>query len=80
MADSCCNSYIFNRRVRNLVEDTKIGGSVLIMAILGGSVITAIQDQVSDLTGSINIAYSISLVCFLFIAYYAAVASLKDIV
>jgi FHS family L-fucose permease-like MFS transporter len=70
---------IFGLAVLGLGEDTKIGGSGLIMAILGGAVLTAIQGQVSDLTGSINIAYSVPLICFLIIAYYAAVASKKDI-
>lgn len=70
---------IFGLAVLGLGEDTKIGGSGLIMAILGGAVLTATQGQVSDLTGSINIAYSVPLICFLIIAYYAAVASKKDI-
>lgn len=70
---------IFGLALLGLGEDTKIGGSGLIMAILGGAVLTAIQGQVSDLTGSINIAYSVPLICFLIIAYYAAVASKKDI-
>jgi FHS family L-fucose permease-like MFS transporter len=43
----------------------------MIMAILGGAVITAIQGRVSDLTGSINIAYSVPFVCFLIIAIYS---------
>ncbi|MDR3339716.1 MAG: L-fucose:H+ symporter permease, partial [Candidatus Symbiothrix sp.] len=37
--------------------DAKVGGSGLIMAILGGAVLTAIQGKVSDMTGSINWAY-----------------------
>jgi FHS family L-fucose permease-like MFS transporter len=71
---------IFGLAVLGLGEDTKIGGSGLIMAILGGAILTAIQGQVSDLTGSINLAYSVPLICFIIIAYYAAVASKKDIV
>ena len=71
---------IFGLAVLGLGEDTKIGGSGLIMAILGGAILTAIQGQVSDLTGSINLAYSVPLICFIVIAYYAAVASKKDVV
>jgi FHS family L-fucose permease-like MFS transporter len=70
---------IFGLAVRGLGEDTKIGGSGLIMAILGGAVLTAIQGQVSDLTGSINFAYFVPLVCFGIIAYYGAVACRKDL-
>jgi len=70
---------IFGLAVRGLGEDTKIGGSGLIMAILGGAVLTAIQGQVSDLIGSINLAYFVPLVCFIVIAYYGAVACRKDL-
>jgi len=49
----------------------------LIMAILGGALLTAIQGKVSDITGSINLAYLVPLVCFIFIAYYGAVISPK---
>ena len=70
---------IFGLSVRGLGNDTKIGGSGHIMAILGGAVITAIQGQVSDMTGSISLAYFVPLACFLVIAYYGAVFSRKDL-
>jgi FHS family L-fucose permease-like MFS transporter len=70
---------IFGLAVRGLGEDTKIGGSGLIMAILGGAILTAVQGQVSDLTGSINLAYFVPLLCFVIIAYYGAVACRKDL-
>ena len=63
---------IFGLGIQGLGEDTKIGSSGLIMAILGGAVITAAQGQVSDATGSIHMAYWVPLVCFLIIAYYGA--------
>ena len=63
---------IYGLAIVGLGDDTKIGGSGLIMAILGGAVITAIQAQLSDMTGSINLAYSVPLICFLVIAYYSA--------
>lgn len=66
---------IFGLAVRGLGEDTKIGGSGLIMAILGGAVLTALQGRVSDLTGSINLAYLVPLGCFIIIAYYGTVTS-----
>lgn len=62
---------IYGLAVRGLGPDTKIGGSGLIMAILGGAVITAIQGQVSDGTGSINLSYLVPLGCFAIIALYA---------
>ena len=62
---------IYGLAVRGLGQDTKIGGSGLIMAILGGAVITAVQGQVSDATGSINLSYTVPLGCFVIIALYA---------
>ena len=50
-------------------DDTKIGASGLVMAILGGAVLTAIQGQVSDLYG-IHAAYLVPMVAFLVIIYY----------
>jgi FHS family L-fucose permease-like MFS transporter len=62
---------IFGQAVVGLGDDTKIGGSGLIMAILGGAVVTFLQGRVSDMTSSINYSYLIPLICFAFILYYA---------
>jgi FHS family L-fucose permease-like MFS transporter len=70
---------IFGLAVRGLGEDTKIGGSGLIMAILGGAVLTQTQGLVSDMAKSINLAYWVPLVCFIVIAYYGAVACRMDL-
>jgi len=61
---------IYGLAVRGLGNDTKIGGSGLIMAILGGAVLTAIQGLVSDSTGNISLAYLVPLGCFVLIAIY----------
>ena len=60
---------IYGLGVEDLGEDTKIAASGLIMAILGGAVITAIQGQVSDAFG-IHAAYLVPLVCFLIVTHY----------
>jgi FHS family L-fucose permease-like MFS transporter len=70
---------IFGLACRGLGEDTKLGGSGLIMAILGGAVLTQIQGTVSDTFKSINLAYWVPLICFVVIAYYGAVACRKDL-
>jgi len=70
---------IFGLAVRGLGEDTKIGGSGLIMAILGGAILTSIQGKVSDLTGSINMAFFVPLICFVIIAYYGKVVCHKNL-
>lgn len=62
---------IFGQTVLGLGDDTKIGGSGLIMAILGGAVITFLQGKVSDITGSIHYSYLVPLGCFVTISYYA---------
>ncbi len=64
---------IFGMAVEGLGDDTKIGGSGVIMAILGGAIITYIQGQVSDTTQSIQTAYWVPLLCFVVIAYYGLV-------
>lgn len=65
---------IFGQAVIGLGHDTKIGGSGLIMAILGGAVITFFQGTVSDMTGSINYSYIVPLICFLVILSYALIS------
>ncbi len=65
---------IFGQAVVGLGDDTKIGGSGLIMAILGGAVVTFLQGKVSDISGSINYSYVVPLICFAFITYYAFVS------
>jgi FHS family L-fucose permease-like MFS transporter len=61
---------IFGLALEGLGEDAKIGGSGLIMAILGGAVLPAVQGLISDATGSINLAYTVPLFCFVVIVLY----------
>ncbi|RLE04022.1 MAG: L-fucose:H+ symporter permease [Candidatus Aminicenantes bacterium] len=65
---------IFGLAVRGLGGETKIGGSGLIMAILGGAVFPALQGGVSDLLHSINLAYFVPLICFVVVTYYGLFA------
>ena len=62
---------IYGLSVSPLGTDTKLGSSFLVMAILGGAVITAVQGKVSDMTGSIHYAFFVPMICFVVIAYYA---------
>lgn len=61
---------IFALSVKNLGPLAKAGSSLVIMAIIGGAVLTAVMGLVSDLT-SIHIAVVVPLVCFAVIALYA---------
>jgi len=76
---SACMSLMFPTiyalGVAGLGEDTKIGGSGLIMAILGGAILTQVMGFVSDASGSIKMAYIVPLLCFVVITYYGFVAS-----
>ncbi|MDE2758567.1 MAG: glucose/galactose MFS transporter, partial [Acidobacteriota bacterium] len=69
---------IFGLSVQGLGRDTKIGGAGLIMAILGGAVLTALQGQVSDMTGSIRIAYAVPMACFLVTAWFGGVVCPRE--
>ena len=62
---------IYGLGLQGLGQDTKIGGSGLIMAILGGAVLTGVQGQISDATGSINTAFVVPLLCFGVVVYFA---------
>ena len=64
---------IFGLGSRGLGEDTKIGGSGLIMAILGGAIITPMQGALVDVT-SVSLSYIVPLICFAVIAVYALYA------
>ncbi len=61
---------IYSIALRDTGEDTKIAASGLVMAILGGAVLTAVQGLVSD-TFSINMSFAIPLSSFLIIGVFA---------
>ncbi len=61
---------IFGLASEGLGKDRKVAGSGLIMAILGGAALTAIQGQVSDLTQSIHLSFFVPMACFLVVASY----------
>lgn len=55
------------------LEDSKIGASGLIMAILGGALLTPLQGALSDAT-SIYTSYIIPAICFVVVTIYAVFA------
>lgn len=61
---------IFALSLKNRGALTKVAASFLVMAIIGGAILTAMMGLVSDLT-SINVAVTVPLACFLVIAAYA---------
>jgi FHS family L-fucose permease-like MFS transporter len=84
IAISACMSLmfptIFGLGSRGLGENTKLGASGLIMAILGGALLTLLQGKLIDVFGGTDEAmlgvataksYVVPLVCFIVIATYA---------
>jgi MFS transporter, FHS family, L-fucose permease len=64
---------IFGLGCEGLGEDTKLGASGLIMAILGGALITPFQGSLIDLWG-VNLSYLVPFGCFVVIGLYAMTA------
>jgi len=60
---------IYGIASEGLGEKMKLGGCGLIMAILGGAVITAFQGTVSDGAG-ISFSYIVPALCFVVVGYY----------
>jgi MFS transporter, FHS family, L-fucose permease len=62
---------IFALGLKGLGPNTKIGGSLLVMAIVGGAVLTPIMGLISESVHSIAWAYLVPLASFIFIAVYS---------
>lgn len=62
---------IFALGVDGLGENTKIGASLLVMAIIGGAVLTPLMGLVSQGTGQIAMAYLIPLAGYGFVLLYS---------
>jgi FHS family L-fucose permease-like MFS transporter len=60
---------IFALSIKNLGPLTKRGSSLLVMAILGGAIFPAIMGRISD-SSSIQTAFVVPLLCYLFILYF----------
>jgi MFS transporter, FHS family, L-fucose permease len=64
---------IYGFALDGLGDDAKIGASGLIMAILGGALLTPTQGWVSDMAG-INKAFIVPMVCFVIVGLYGLMA------
>ncbi len=62
---------IFASSIRGLGQFTKIGGSLLVMAIIGGAVCTPVMGLIAQVTHSMAVAMVIPLVAYLYIAYFS---------
>ena len=62
---------IFALSLKQLGPHTKLGSSLLVMAIIGGAVFPAIMGYISDLS-SIRYAFWVPFLCHLYVLYFAA--------
>ena len=62
---------IFAMSIKGLGPNTKIGGSVLVMAIIGGAILTPLMGLTAQVTNSMAMAMTIPLMAYIFILYYS---------
>lgn len=61
---------IFTLGIRNLKQDTEFGSSLLIMAIVGGAILSLLFGVIDDVTGNVQLAYFVPLICFAVVGYF----------
>ena len=66
---------IFALGLKELGPNTKLGGSLLVMAIIGGAVLTPLMGWISESFRGVAPAYSVPLVAYVFIAFYSFLGS-----
>jgi FHS family L-fucose permease-like MFS transporter len=62
---------IFALGVKDLGPYTQTGSSLIVMAIIGGAVLTPVMGKVADITQSMHMAILVPAFCFMVIALYA---------
>jgi FHS family L-fucose permease-like MFS transporter len=67
---------IFALGLKGLGENTKLGGSMLVMAIVGGAFFPLVLGWIARSTGSMALAYLVPLVCFAGVGLYGFCAPL----
>lgn len=62
---------IFAQGIRGLGEYAKIGGSLIVMAIVGGALMPLLMGYIADSSGSQALAYVVPLIAYVFIGIYS---------
>jgi FHS family L-fucose permease-like MFS transporter len=62
---------IFALGIKELGPNTKLGGSIIIMSIIGGAVATPAMGLIFEFSRSMAMAMLVPLICYAFITYYA---------
>jgi len=65
---------IFALGLRGLGAGSKVGGSLIVMAIVGGAVLTPVMGIIADSTHRVALAYAVPLVAYVVIALYSVSA------
>lgn len=66
---------IFALGIQGLGRNTKIGASIIVMAIVGGAVITPIMGLISQRAHNIALAYAAPLLCYIVVAFFSFAGS-----
>lgn len=61
----------FALSIRELGQNAKMGGSIMVMAIVGGAVLPPLMGYIAEVSNSMAIAMVIPLVGYVYITYYA---------
>jgi FHS family L-fucose permease-like MFS transporter len=69
---------IFATSIKGLGENTKIGGSILVMAIIGGALCTPLMGYIAEITASMAIAMIVPLIAYIYISYYSFLVAGAD--
>ena len=62
---------IFALGVKGLGFDTKLGGSLIVMSIVGGAIFPPLMGWIARLTGSIALGYALPAIAYIVVALYA---------
>jgi len=65
----------FALSIRELGVNAKLGGSIMVMAIVGGAVLPPLMGFIAQATSSMAVAMTIPLIGYLYITYYALFGS-----
>ncbi len=69
---------IFALGIEGLDRNTKIGGSLIVMSIVGGGVLTPLMGLVDQAAHNIAVAYLVPLLCYCVIALYSFLGKRLD--
>jgi FHS family L-fucose permease-like MFS transporter len=65
---------IFALGIDGLGRNTKIGGSLIVMAIVGGAVLTPVMGWIAQTSHRISLAYAVPMACYCMVAFYSFIS------